>query len=259
LCDHTTEREAREEAAQQVHDLPGREGGWVFGPDIWAAPIDRLIDSARAYLENPGHDMSAQPATSTAANESTDSTEARVLQEAARLFRKRGYEGTSIRELASAVGIQSATLYHYMKTKEAVLAAVCDRGYELIISAVTEAATGADTPLDALRAIIRAHLEVSIEHRDFYVTALTEVRSLSSQARRRVERDREDYADLLEKVLTEAQDRGQVRTDISAEQLVMVLRNQLSWTLFWFSTSGEMTIDELSNLMFKVFVEGASV
>ena len=87
-----------------------------------------------------------------------------MLQEAARLFRKRGYAGTSIRELSTAVGIQSATLYHYMKTKEDLLAAVCDRGYELIISAVTRAAQDAASPLDALEAIIHAHLHASIEH-----------------------------------------------------------------------------------------------
>src|ERR1700760_2727358 len=111
--------------------------------------------------------MTARPAAPSVGEDEADSTEARVLQEAARLFRKRGYAGTSIRDLAGAVGIQSATLYHYMKTKEDLLAAVCDRGYELIISAVTRAAQDAASPLDALEAIIHAHLHASIEHRDF--------------------------------------------------------------------------------------------
>src|ERR1700744_5002707 len=119
--------------------------------------------------------MTSRPARGSGPDDDSHSTEARVLQEAAPLFRKQGYEGTSIRDLAGAVGIQSATLYHYMKTKEDLLAAVCDRGYELIISAVTQSAKDAATPLDALEAIIHAHLHSSIEHRDFFVTALTEV------------------------------------------------------------------------------------
>jgi TetR/AcrR family transcriptional regulator, cholesterol catabolism regulator len=201
--------------------------------------------------------MAARPVKAASSAEDSESTEARLLLEAARLFRKRGYEGTSIRELASAVGIQSATLYHYMQTKQDLLAAVCDRGYELIISAVTEAAGQASDPMEALEAVIHAHLTSSIQHRDFFLTALTEVRSLSPRARRRVERDIHDYADLLESILTAGQKSGQIRKDVPAEQLVMVLRNQLSWTMFWFSTSGDMTIDELARVMFKVFVDGA--
>jgi AcrR family transcriptional regulator len=184
-------------------------------------------------------------------------TEARLLREAARLFRRQGYARTSTRELATAVGLQSASLYHYMKTKEDLLSAICLQGYELMIGAVTSATEKVDSPTDALKAAVGAHLKTAIDSRDIYLTTLSEARSLSPRARRTVDQKGHIYTELLTKLIERAQEAGGVRTDISADHLMLVLRNQLSWTIFWFNPENELSIAELSELMSKVFLEGA--
>jgi AcrR family transcriptional regulator len=185
-----------------------------------------------------------------------DSTEERVHREAARLFRKQGFTKTSTRELANAVGLQSASLYHYMTTKEDLLSAICLRGYDLIIDAVREATN--DVPGDqVLDRAIRANMATAIANRDVYLTTLAEVKSLSPRARREVDRKRREYTALLSDLIERAQRSGFLRDDIPAEHLLLILRNQLSWTIFWFKEDGELTVDDFASLAHKVLVEGA--
>jgi TetR/AcrR family transcriptional regulator, cholesterol catabolism regulator len=185
-----------------------------------------------------------------------DGTEQRLLREAAHLFRKQGFAGTSTRELAAAVGLQSASLYHYMDSKEDLLYAICVSGNELMIEAVTKAIEGLE-PIEALHAAIRAHLTTAIENRDVYLTTLAEVKSLSPRRRREVQKKRQGYAEVLAGVVERAQEAGDIRTDISADHLMLVLRNLLSWTLFWFRTDGDLSIEQFADLGSKVFLEGA--
>lgn len=185
-----------------------------------------------------------------------DGTEQRLLKEAARLFRKQGFAGTSTRELAAAIGLQSASLYHYMESKEDLLYAICVSGNELMVNAVSSAIEGLE-PLDAVHAAIRAHLTTAIENRDVYLTTLAEVKALSPRRRRDISKKRQVYADVLAGVVERAQQAGELRSDISAEHVMLVLRNLLSWTIFWFRTDGELSIEELATLMSRVFFEGA--
>src|SRR4051812_25726300 len=99
------------------------------------------------------------------------------MREAARLFRTKGFGDTSTRELGAAAGVQSASLYHYMDTKEDLLFDICQQGNEMMFAAVTEAVEAADTPLDAVKAAIRTHLRTALENRDVYLTTLSELRA----------------------------------------------------------------------------------
>jgi AcrR family transcriptional regulator len=186
-----------------------------------------------------------------------NSTEQRLLREAARLFRKQGFDRTSTRELASAIGLRSASLYHYMKTKEDLLTAICTQGNQLLYDAVSQAAAAAPTPLDKLRAVIRVHLEVAIENRDIYIVTLSEAKALSPRARREFDRQRDAYTDLLVGVVEQAQESGDLRNDMSAETLVLPLRNLVSWTTFWYRPGGDLTLEEVASLMQRIFLEGA--
>jgi TetR/AcrR family transcriptional regulator, cholesterol catabolism regulator len=163
------------------------------------------------------------------------STEARLLRVAARLFRKQGYHRTSTRELANAMGMQSASLYHYMKTKEDLLFSICRQSNELTIAAVTEATQGELPPKVALQRAIRAHLVTAVANRDVYLTTLAEAKFLSPKRRHEVQWHRQRYTDPLVRLLEDAQRSGDLRDDIPADRLMLVLRNEMSWTIFWFT------------------------
>ncbi|HAU19066.1 MAG TPA: TetR family transcriptional regulator, partial [Marinobacter adhaerens] len=83
----------------------------------------------------------------------------RLLTEAARLFREKGYERTTVRDLAAAVGIQSGSLFHHFRTKEEILKAVMVETIRLNTALMQAALEAADTSRQKLRGLIRAELE----------------------------------------------------------------------------------------------------
>jgi TetR/AcrR family transcriptional regulator, cholesterol catabolism regulator len=97
------------------------------------------------------------------------------LDEAARLFRTRGFEGTSMRDIARAVGMLPGSLYWHFETKEALLAAVYVKGVQQISGAVQAAVDQHDDPWERLEAACVAHLE-AILHDDDYAQVVIRVR-----------------------------------------------------------------------------------
>ena len=77
---------------------------------------------------------------------------AEVILTAARLFRKHGYERTTVRELARAVGLQSGSLFHHFRSKEEILVAVMNNGIQEVIDGGQQALARYDAPADRLAA-----------------------------------------------------------------------------------------------------------
>jgi len=104
-----------------------------------------------------------------------DSRLPQVLDKAARLFRTQGFEGTSVRDIARAVGMLPGSLYCHFATKEELLAAVYLKGVEQISAAVQTAVQLHADPWERLQAACVAHLE-SILQDDDYAQVVIRVR-----------------------------------------------------------------------------------
>lgn len=100
-------------------------------------------------------------------NPHTDSRLPKVLDEAARLFRSRGFEGTSVRDIARAVGMLPGSLYCHFETKEALLVAVYVKGVQQITESVSAAVARETDPWERLEAACVAHLEAILRDDDY--------------------------------------------------------------------------------------------
>jgi TetR/AcrR family transcriptional regulator, cholesterol catabolism regulator len=184
--------------------------------------------------------------------------ESRLLAEAALLFRQRGFAASSTRMLAQRVGLQSASIYHYVKTKEDLLYRICIKSLERISGHVKAAQAGAVSPLDALGRAMHAHIESAIADRDMHATMLIDMRALSAARRGVVAHKRADHVQLLENVIRDAQSTGDLRGDFTAHELTLALLNLLNWTIFWYRPDGEISVDRLCELLTKIYIEGAA-
>ena len=179
---------------------------------------------------------------------------AQILDTAAGLFSRKGYEASSTREIATLVGIQRASLYHHFAGKEELLFAISMEGLRRINLAVVDAAR-AEPDASRLQAIIRAHLKSAIENVDMHSVMLTEMRALSGDMRDSVVARRAEYEQFVRAVIDEDQTAGRIRNDISAEVLALALLNLLNWTIFWVRTSGT-SVDDLASDFGRIFFEG---
>jgi AcrR family transcriptional regulator len=183
-------------------------------------------------------------------------TRARLLDAAATLFSSKGYASTTTRELATLVGIQNASMYHHVRGKDELLRDLCFESLTRIDASGREAIESGVDPIDSLRRAIIAHVTTTLADREKHATMLTELRSLGPEVRAEVIRLRDAYEDMIAGVIEGAQKDGSMRTDIAARHLTLALLNLLNWTIFWFRPDGELSIDDLGEMLASLFLDG---
>jgi AcrR family transcriptional regulator len=182
----------------------------------------------------------------------------RLLSVAASNFRIRGYDATTTRELAAAMGLQKASLYHYISDKENLLYEICEVSLQHIHATAEAAIDGVRHPRDQVERLIAAHVGAMLEDRDMHATMLVELRSLSGDRRANIVAMRDKYEAFVRTVIARAQDANELRRDISAHDLTLVLLNLLNWTIFWYAPDGGRTPSQLADEFRRVFLFGAT-
>lgn len=178
-----------------------------------------------------------------------------VLAVAAQLFRRRGYAGTSTREIAAALGVQKASLYHYTSSKEELLFQLCKEALDESIAGARNLESIVD-PVDRLRALVSFHLGTTLRNRDKHQTMLIELRALPAGPRAVVVKLRDEYQGIVRGMIEEAQRSGHISDRFEARYLALSLLNLLNWTIFWYKPGGPMTVAQVSELTSEVFLSG---
>jgi AcrR family transcriptional regulator len=182
--------------------------------------------------------------------------EHRILMAAAKLFNSKGFAGATTRELANSLGLQRASLYHYLESKQDLLYAVCVASMETAAREFTQALDAAG-PDDRLRCAILAHITAMVTEQDMHAVMLTELRSLDPDRRDEVRKLRSAYEGQWRDLLHAEQEAGRLRRDIDTKFLTLTLLNLVNWPIFWYRASGLIEPGELADLLTDLFLEGA--
>jgi TetR/AcrR family transcriptional regulator, cholesterol catabolism regulator len=191
----------------------------------------------------------------TARTPHADSRLPQVLDEAARLFRSRGFEGTSVREIARAVGMLPGSLYCHFATKEALLVAVYVKGVRQITDAVQSAIGRRSDPWDRLEAACIAHLEAILQEDD-YAQVVVRVRPADVPAAdRNLVALRNQYEALFARLI---QDLPLARgTDRSALRLMLI--GALNWSQVWYRPGGRLNPRAIARKFIGLLRQGQEV
>ncbi|GGE56684.1 atu genes repressor [Streptosporangium jomthongense] len=176
-----------------------------------------------------------------------ESARGRLLREAARLFRDKGYERTTVRDLAAAVGIQSGSLFHHFRTKEEILKAVMVETIRLNTAVMQAAVNAANTNREKLRALISAELEsINGQTGEAMAVLVYEWRSLSEASQAEVLKLRDLYEALWLDVLNALKRDGALVADPFIVR--RMLTGALSWTVTWYRPErGGLTREDLTD------------
>ncbi|MCI0994741.1 TetR/AcrR family transcriptional regulator [Pseudomonas corrugata] len=174
-----------------------------------------------------------------------DSARGKLLQTAAHLFRNKGFERTTVRDLASAVGIQSGSIFHHFKSKDEILRAVMEETIRYNTALMRAALAEAGDVRERVLALIRCELQSIMGGTGEAMAVLVyEWRSLSQEGQRQVLALRDIYEDLWLEVLGQAKDAGYIRGDVFITR--RFLTGALSWTTTWFRAEGSLSLDQLA-------------
>ena len=179
-----------------------------------------------------------------------------ILATAADLFWAKGYGATAMSEIASALDMQKASLYHHVPSKETLLYELSIESMRHIIDAATSAPELA--PLQRLQAIIERHIHALISDQNKHATALTELRSLSPEQRAHVVELRDRYDRIIDEAIRSVRVTNDIWPNVSTKLLRLSLLGMLNWTVFWYRDKGTDDLEEIAHAFTRVFLGSAA-
>ena len=176
-----------------------------------------------------------------------------LVAAATRLFAERGYHGTSMADLAEAMGVQKASLYSLTQSKQDLLVAVTRDGAEAFHTALGRVPEDAE-PLERIRAALRGHLAVVAAQVDAATVFTREWRFLEEPERTAFRDERRRYEQRWRTLLREAAERGALRADLDAEATVLLVLSAANWAYTWIRPGTDT--DELADRFMAILVDG---
>jgi len=174
-----------------------------------------------------------------------------ILAAAASRFRRQGFERTSVREIAQAMGMTSGSIFYHFATKEELLVAIMEEGVRDIMQSVRDGLAGETRLPERLLSMVRSHLRAVLGTRlDAMTVLLYEWRSLSPTAQTRVMASRDAYEALWTAPISEAAALGLVDTDVVLVRQTVL--GALNWTAQWYRPGGRLDLDVLAERMFSM-------
>jgi AcrR family transcriptional regulator len=174
-----------------------------------------------------------------------------ILKAAAKLFREHGYERTSVRQIAEALGMTSGSLFYHFATKEELLVAVMEEGVRDIMRGVQNGLAGESCLPERMLAMVRCHLTALLGPKlDAMTVMLYEWRSLSEPARARVLTSRDAYEELWMAPIDEAAALGLVDADTLLVRQTAL--GALNWTGQWYRPDRRVGVELLAQRMFHL-------
>ena len=138
-----------------------------------------------------------------------------ILKAAARLFRRKGFDATTTRDIAAAVGMHSGSPFYHFKSKGALLFAVMDEGMRAALARQAQVLLPDADPAVVLRRLIRSHFDtLHGPGRDFIPVMLYESRALNTRQRAAISRLGREYEAAWIPVLAELAASGRLKTDL---------------------------------------------
>jgi len=179
-----------------------------------------------------------------------------ILRTAARLFQQRGYDATSMNDVAAALKLSKGGLYHHFQSKDEILFEIMDHAMEITQERVINPVRGIADAEERLRALIRLHIEVVLSPRDREITVmLHENHPLPPSLRKRINSRKKDYIHFLENLIAEvqknvhkkAQEKAQNHSKgrVSPRAAAFALLGMINWIYQWHKPEGDLQAQNL--------------
>jgi len=183
-------------------------------------------------------------------------TKKEILNAAAEIFRIKGYHATSMSDIAEAVNLQKASLYHHVSSKQDILLELLDQALELLTSEIIDIAQDEKMPPNKkLRQMIYAYLNALINHADLSSVLIMEHRSLDPERHARHVPNRDCFESLWREVIKEGMQMGVfccVDTDLAARNLL----GAMNWIITWYNPKGTLSVNDIADQTASLFLNG---
>ncbi len=167
-----------------------------------------------------------------------------ILREAASLFREKGYNASTLRELAKKSGIKGGSIYHHFSSKQEILYTIMNDTMAGLIRNLRETIGTGNDPVEKLRKAVCFHIEYHVTDPDATFVTDTEIRSLENGNHDRIIAQRREYENMYLQMLNDGIDRGVMKMGNAVLNCKAILQMCTGVSL-WFKPGG-MSIREVA-------------
>ncbi len=179
-----------------------------------------------------------------------------VIQAAGKLFALRGYHSTSMKDLGDELGLLKSSIYSHVSSKEDLLLEVVRRGERLFNESAQRALDASSDDTGRLRALIRGHLEVILDHRDEASTFLNEARALEEPYREAVIAARDRYEAIFRQAIGERVAAGEFDRRVDPVMAGIFILSILNSVGRWYRPDGALDLEDLTEQIWDFVSSG---
>ena len=178
-----------------------------------------------------------------------------ILEAAAQIIREKGYHATSMSDIAEAVDLRKATLYHHIDSKQSILVALLDRALDTLIEDIQPVLTAHIPADEKFRRAMHAFLSYMSENLDLSAVLLLEHRSLDPDMRKEHIPRRDEYEGYWRQIIEEGVEEGIFKVEDPSLSAKVAL-GVASWTVMWLNPQGRLSADEIASQSANILLNG---
>ena len=178
-----------------------------------------------------------------------------ILEAAAQVFRQKGFHGASMKDIADAVNLQKASLYHHVSSKQEILLSILDRALELLLERISAITTQNISPDTKLQLMMREYMKILVDNQDLAAVLLFEHRSLEREQHARHVPNRDKFESLWKDVLSEGV-KGKIFKCDDPALATRALLGIMNWTMTWYNPAGPLSTEQIADQYSNLILNG---
>lgn len=177
-----------------------------------------------------------------------------ILAQAAALFARGGYPGTSMNQVAEACGLSKATLYHYYRDKYTLLVSICEDHVLRLQGIVGDALAEEESAQGRMRALIRRLVEEYANAQDAHRVLTEDVKFLEREDRERILGVEREVVAAFANVVAAL--RPDLKEAAMSKPLTMLLFGMVNWMFTWMKPQGTLAYEDMAPVVADLFLGG---
>lgn len=178
-----------------------------------------------------------------------------IVKAGAALFREKGFGAASMRDLAENIGIEAASLYNHIRSKNEILESICFAVANRFNTYFDEVDTGNDSVLAKVETILRFHIQQMIENHEEVIVSDREWKHLDEPYRSNFHNQRRNYRKRFAALIEEGIKKGELKP-IDAPTAIIIMLHAVSGIESWHRSTSKISAKELEDNMVMILIDG---
>lgn len=178
-----------------------------------------------------------------------------ILRAASQLFEQKGYAATSVQDIADRVGLQKASLYYYVDSKEEILFRIAREAINAFNDELERIVNMGQSPSETLRRAIAAHLEAVANNREVMTVFLRESYALPAEKQEIIHKESDRYTRLMQDIVVRGMAAGEFRP-VDTTMVVMAILGACNWFYRWYDPQGRLSPQGIAAIFADLILTG---